>query len=247
MVVIKTVVFDLGGTLISYDGPYERWPAMETPGFQAAYDALAINGGILPLFAQFQDAGFALLPSMWQAATRHEKNLRVVDLLAATLRAVGVDGVGDEQLETAALQYGSAIQAQASLMDCAVETVFSLKRAGYQLGLVSNTMFPGTMHMADMERFDLLKHFEALVFSADVAKWKPNADPFWHVLDEMGATADTAVYIGDDPANDVVGGRAAGMRTVYFKGNGRFTKPEHVIPHAEIATLDELPSLLPSW
>ena len=244
---IKTVIFDLGGTLIEYAGPYANWPELETPGFQAAYDALAVNGNGLPAFTQFRDAGFGLLPEMWQAATRHEQNLRVVDLIAESLRLVGANGIAEHELETAASQYGSAIQAQATLVDHAVETVLALKHAGYQIGLVSNTMFPGSMHQEDMARFGLLAHFEAMVFSADVAKWKPNADPFLHVLHELGAEPETAVYVGDDPLSDVVGGRAAGMNTIYFKANGRFHKPDHIQPHAEIDTLTELQDVLKSF
>ena len=244
---IKTVVFDLGGTLIEYAGAYASWPDLETPGFQAAYDVLASNGNSLPDFLTFRAAGFELLPLMWQAATRHEKNLRVTDLLAESLRAVGASGVTNGDLETAASRYGSAIQAQAWLVERAVETVAALKEAGYQLGLVSNTMFPGALHVEDMTRFGLIDYFEAMVFSADVAKWKPNAAPFLQVLDELNAEAETAVYIGDDPASDVVGGRAAGMRTIYFIGNGRFHKPEHIQPHAEIYSLNEVLTVLQNW
>ncbi len=241
---IATVIFDLGGTLIEYAGPYTNWPDLETPGFQAAYEALAVNGNKMPPFAQFRDAGFGLLPQMWQAATRHEQNLRVVDLIAASLHAVDVRGVANTDLETAAFEYGAAIQAQAYLIDHAVETVTTLKDAGYRLGLVSNTMFPGTLHQEDMARFGLLEYFEAMVFSADVTKWKPNADPFLQVLDELGVEAETAVYVGDDPASDVVGGRAAGMHTIFFKSSNRFHKPDHIHPHAEINALIELQDVL---
>ena len=244
---IKTVVFDLGGTLIEYAGPYETWPDLETPGFKAAYAVFSGNGHALPDFLTFRDAGFDLLPQMWQAATRHEQNLRVVDLLVESLRAVGVQGVDGVQMETAAFHYGAAIQKQAWLIDRAVETVAAAKEAGYQLGLVSNTMFPGSLHMEDMSRFGLIEYFDGMVFSADVDKWKPAAAPFLQVLDELGAEADTAVYIGDDPASDVVGGLAAGMKTIYFKGNGRFHKPDHIQPHAEINSLDELLPLLQRW
>src|SRR5690606_11981444 len=116
------------------------WPDLETPGFEAAYDVFAGNGHVLPDFLTFRAAGFELLPQMWQAATRHEQNLRVVDLLVEALRAVGVGDLDVLQVETAAFQYGAAIQKQAWLVDAAVETVAAVKAAGYQLGLVSNTM-----------------------------------------------------------------------------------------------------------
>ncbi|GIK58460.1 MAG: hypothetical protein BroJett015_41230 [Chloroflexota bacterium] len=245
--VIKAVVFDLGGTLIEYAGPYASWPALETPGLQSAYAYWQQRGYALPLFADFCAVGFSLLPPMWRAATRHEANLRVVDLLAMALAELGVTAVTAADIAAAAMQYGAAIQAQAELTPQAVETVAQVKATGYRVGLVSNTMFPGTLHRADMDRFGLTPYFDAMVFSADVNMWKPNADPFRQVLAGLGVDADTAVYIGDDPASDVVGGRAAGMRTVYYKGNSRFTTPPGITPHAEIAELSELLPLLAQW
>ena len=147
----------------------------------------------------------------------------------------------------AAQAYGAAIQQQAWLIEGAVETVTAVKAAGYKVGLVSNTMFPGEMHRADLARFGLLKHFDATLFSADVNKWKPNADPFWHVLGELGMAAETAVYIGDDPASDVVGGHAAGLRTIYFPSSQRFAKPDGVKPDGQINSLAKLLPLLESW
>jgi putative hydrolase of the HAD superfamily len=244
---IETVIFDLGGTLIEYAGSFATWPLLETPGFEAAYGYLWQKGYSLPEFSLFRDAGFGLLPPMWRAATRHEQNLRVVDLLADSLNLVGMKGISEADVMAAAGDYGAAIQAQAWLVDQAAETVAKVKAAGYKVGLVSNTMFPGELHRADMARFGLLAHFDATLFSADVNMWKPNAEPFWRVLELLGAASDTAVYIGDDPASDVVGGRAAGMSTIYFKSSQRFAKPNGLEPHAEIEHLTELLPLLASW
>lgn len=252
---IETVVFDLGGTLIEYAGEYEHWPELESPGFAAAYDVLtgkarterSRGGRSLPPFTQFRDAGFANLPRMWQAATRTTANLEVHGLIGASLADLGVNSYTNNDLLAAAQAYGRAIQRQAFVIEGAVKAVTAVKNAGYKVGLVSNTMFPGEMHKEDMTRFGLLDHFDATVFSADVNKWKPNADPFLHLLAELEVAAETAVYIGDDPASDMVGGRAAGMRTIYFPSSQRFVKPDGVEPDGEIQSLAELLPLLASW
>ncbi len=244
---IETVIFDLGGTLIEYAGEYTDWPELETPGFAAAYNVLSQNGHVLPPFEAFRQAGFGHLPRMWRAATRREANLQVHALIGETLTDLGVNGSADEDLLAAARAYGRAIQQQAWLIDGALAAVTAVKTAGYKVGLVSNTMFPGEMHREDMARFGLLDYFDATLFSADVNKWKPNADPFLHVLDELGMAAETAVYVGDDPASDIVGGRAAGLRTVYFPSSQRFAKPDGVQPHGEISSLAELLPLLATW
>ncbi len=244
---VETVIFDLGGTLIEYAGKYEHWPELETPGFTAAYEALFRNEQTVPPFETFRQAGFSHLPRMWQAATRKEANLQIHALLAEACAALGVEHFAEEALLAAAQAYGAAIQQQAWLIEGAVETVTAVKAAGYKVGLVSNTMFPGEMHRTDMTRFGLLEHFDATVFSADVNKWKPNAEPFLHVLDLLGMRAETAVYVGDDPASDVVGGRAAGLRTVHFPSSSRFPTLDGVQPHGKINKLADLLPLLASW
>ena len=244
---IETVIFDLGGTLIEYAGTYDHWPELETPGFAAAYEALPQDGGRLPPFEQFRQSGFTHLPRMWQAATKTAANLQLHRLLGESLTALGIHHLTDDDLLAAAHAYGRAMQQQAWLIEGAVQTVTAVKHAGLKVGLVSNTMFPGTMHQEDMDRFGLLTHFDATLFSADVNKWKPTAAPFLHVLEELEMVADTAVYVGDDPASDIVGGHAAGMRTVYFSSSNRFHKPEGVEPDGKIDRLAELMPLLKSW
>ncbi len=242
-----TVVFDLGGTLIEYAGEFAVWPDLETPGFLAAYNHLDQNGWHLPEFEQFKQAGFDMLPVRWQRAARGQQNLTVTDLLADALQFNGVTRIPRSYLEEAARFYEAAICAQAEPIPHAQEIVAEVKAAGFKLGLVSNTMFSGAAHMADMERFGLLDYFDALVFSADVNKWKPTAAPFLHVLDALGVTGGTAVYIGDDPGSDVLGGQRAGMRTIHYQSSQRFPEPEGSQPDAQIKSLRELMPILSHW
>lgn len=244
---LDTVIFDLGGTLIEYAGPYAVWPDLETPGFTAVYQHLNQNGWHLPEFERFKQTGFDLLPTRWQRAAAGEQNLRLVDLLAEVLQKLHVNSVPATRLVEAAELYQSAICAQAELIPQAHEVVAQVKAAGFKLGLVSNTMFTGAAHVADLERFGLLDYFDALVFSADVNKWKPTAAPFLHVLETLGVTGETAVYVGDDPDSDVVGGRRAGMRTIHFRSSQRFPEPENIQPDARINQLTDLLPILSKW
>jgi putative hydrolase of the HAD superfamily len=244
---VSAVVFDLGGTLIEYAGTYERWPDLETPGFTAAYDYLRGQGVELPDFTRFRDLGFAALPGRWQGATAGAQNLRLIDFLAEVTQVCGVEAVEPAWLMEAAERYQAAVQAQAAPLPGARETVAHLKAEGYKLGLISNTMFAGKAHEADLERFGLIDYFDTMLFSADVNKWKPNPEPFIHVLEDLGVAPRAAVFVGDDPANDVIGGQRAGMRTVYYASSGRFSHPPEAQPDARIENLAELPPILARW
>lgn len=244
---IEAVIFDLGGTLIEYAGPYASWPDLETPGFAAAYEYLRQQGVALPPLETFRDTGFGLLPGRWQQATRGEQNLRLVELLEDVLRAHGITDVTAEQLATAAERYEDAICAQAHPLEGAQETLAYVKEHGYKMALLSNTMFTGRAHIHDLERFGLNGYFDAMLFSADAGKWKPTAAPFLFLVEKLDVSPETAVYIGDDPASDVVGARRAGLRTIHIKSSQRFPSPDGVQPHAEISSLRELPAVLAAW
>ncbi|MBE2202640.1 MAG: HAD family hydrolase [Anaerolinea sp.] len=244
---LTTIIFDLGGTLVEYAGPYGVWPDLETPGLQAAYAHLQNQGARLPEFAQFRDTGFALLPARWQGAVEGKRNLRLAELLHEILHACcGVNGVAPDWVTAAAAHYENAICAQAHPLDGAQETLAALKAQGYKLGLLSNTMFTGQAHVNDLRRFGLDGYFDALLFSADVNMWKPQAAPYLQLVEELGGGVETAVFIGDSPEHDIIGAHNAGLRAVLVRSS-RFPLADHIQPDAIVHSLPELPAVLAGW
>jgi len=238
---INAVIFDLGGTLIEYAGTYDSWPALETPGFRGAYDSLQAHGVVLPDFETFKTAGFGLLPNWWDEATSGIRNLRVVDLVRETVTAVSptVTSIPQAWLEEAGAAYEDGIHEQATMVDGAPMALQAVKSAG------SNTMFSARMHERALDEFGL-NGFDAKLFSASVNKWKPTAAPFLHLAEVLDIDPKTAVYVGDDPRSDVVGGRAAGMKTIHIASSQRFEKAA-VAPDATLHSLTELDNLLREW
>lgn len=242
---INAVIFDLGGTLIEYAGNYDQWPALETPGFRGAYDSLHAHGADLPDFETFKMSGFGMIPSWWDEATVGIRNLRVVDLLAGVLTAVNTPSVPAAWLEEAGAAYEDGIHQQATMVAGASGALRAVKAAGYKMGLLSNTMFRGQMHKRGLNEFGLTG-FDAMLFSSEVNKWKPMAEPFLHLAEMLDVDPKTAVYVGDDPRSDVVGGRAAGMKTVHIASSQRF-EAATISPDATLHSLTELDELLRQW
>ena len=78
-----------------------------------------------------------------------------------------------------------------------------------------------------LETLGIRKHFSVVVTSAD-AKAKPAPDMLLLALQKLGVAADEAVFVGDNE-EDVMAGRAAGIRTVLLDGSkkeecGKFLK-----------------------
>ena len=244
---IKAIIFDLGGTLIEYAGTFAVWPDLETPGLKAAFRYLAAQGISLPDFEKFSSSAFQILPRRWQMATGGERNLQLLDFLEENLDACDVENVSYEQLQQAAMRYEQTICAQAVPLEAAQETLAILKGLGYQIGLLSNTMFSGAAHIADLKRFSLDGYFDAMLFSAEAGKWKPSPAPYLDLLNQLDIAPEKSVFVGDDPANDIVGGQKAGLRTVLMRSSERFHLPGSVRPDATIVHLSELPEVLSKW
>jgi len=241
---IEAVVFDLGGTLIEYAGSYAVWPDLETPGLQAAYDYFGSQGLALPPFVQFRDAGFAILPGRWQGAVEGQRNLRLADLIGEILQScLGVNGVQPTWLAEAGRVYQNAICAQAYLLPGTVAGLEAVK-GRYKIGLLSNTMFTGDAHINDLQRFGIDGYFEAMLFSADANKWKPQPDPFWQVLSDLGVEPANAVFVGDSVAHDILGAHGAGMKAILIRNSDRFPLVDGVEPDGVIHKLTELPEIL---
>ncbi|UCG24108.1 MAG: HAD family hydrolase [Chloroflexota bacterium] len=240
---IKAVIFDLGGTLVEYAGEFDAWPELEEPGLNAAFSVLASSGVTLPDVERFRAVAFELLPSRWRQATAGKKNLTVACLLAEILEKLGLEQPAAQSLDEAATHYERAVCAGAVAIPHGRETVAQLSAAGYQLGLISNTMFSSRAHMLDLDRFGLSAYFGSYLFSADANKWKPNRAPFDQVMAELDVNPEAAVFVGDDPGADVIGARRAGMHVIHFKSSDRFPSPgEDVTPDA---TIDDLRLLTP--
>jgi putative hydrolase of the HAD superfamily len=68
--------------------------------------------------------------------------------------------------------------------------------------------------LRDLDEQGLAERFDAIVFSSDIGVRKPRPEIFQRALDELGVTADRALFVGDRLVADVRGARDVGMRTV---------------------------------
>jgi putative hydrolase of the HAD superfamily len=113
-----------------------------------------------------------------------------------------------------------------------------LRRAGRRLAVVSNA--EGRVE-ADLVAAGLGEFLETVVDSHLVGVAKPDPRIFEICLGRMGGRADQAVYVGDVPAFDVAGARAAGIPVILIDPHAVHAGVAGV---TRIRGLAELPSLL---
>jgi putative hydrolase of the HAD superfamily len=122
-------------------------------------------------------------------------------------------------------------------IDGAVATVRALKESGYRIGVVSNA--EGRVER-DLEGAGYAGLLETVVDSHLVGVEKPDPRIFHIALERLGAAAETTVFVGDVPAVDVVGARAAGLQAILLDRHDLYA----VAGVTRVASIRELPKLL---
>ena len=243
---IRAVIFDMGETLMRFVRPGGgSWREFETPGIRGIYRYLIEQGHPIASHEDdFVEAMFARLAEGWQQSTGGHISLRATDWIAAGAadHALTLDEVA---LIEAAQRYALPIREGLRAAEGAAITLAALRDAGYRIGLISNTIWPAELHMEDLEEIGLLHYLEHLIFSGEIGIWKPSRQIFQHALGALGVAPEHAVFVGDNPREDIVGAHGAGMRAIWVRS------PEFplgaVQPDAIIETLPELMPLLEHW
>ena len=98
-----------------------------------------------------------------------------------------------------------------SAYDGIVDAVASLDAAGCRMGIVTSKV--GFMAQRALDHVGLAKYMRCLIASDSTTRHKPEPDPVYLALEQLNASADTAMFVGDSPY-DMMAARAAGVRAL---------------------------------
>jgi len=79
-----------------------------------------------------------------------------------------------------------------------------------KLGVVTSKLRAGAER--GLKLVGLMESFDVIVTADEVTRPKPNPEPVTTALARLGASAESAIFIGDSP-HDIASGRAAGVAT----------------------------------
>ncbi len=89
--------------------------------------------------------------------------------------------------------------------------------ADFKLGIVSDTGFsPGSILRQLLEEKGVLKYFSAYSFSDETGVSKPHPKAFTTILDQLGASPEEALHVGDIEDTDIKGAKELGMKAIRF-------------------------------
>ncbi len=95
------------------------------------------------------------------------------------------------------------------------ETLCSLKAEGYLLGIVTDTALPVHVKLNWFERGGFGDVWDSVISSRELGIRKPNPKIYQVALQQLGVTADQAVFVGHK-GSELNGAKAVGIRTIAF-------------------------------
>lgn len=243
---IKVIFFDLGHTLIFFEGDLNEALA---EGAQAMLEILHTRGyaldaaALAPLFLRrLQEYYFRRDQSLIETPT--------TTLLREFLRTYGYPEPAPADLAEALTAFYAPTEARWQPEADAQPTLEALRQRGYRMGLISNAGDAADVHRL-VDKARLRPYLEHIIISAEVGWRKPHPAIFTHALHGFGVRPSQAVMVGDLLWADVWGAQRVGMRGVWLTRHAGptvpTTLPEPVQPDAVLERLSDLPMLLEHW
>jgi putative hydrolase of the HAD superfamily len=222
--VIDAVLFDWGHTL--YDFVWEE--ELLEAGWEAGLEALGHDStpDHVALAARFREA---YIPRIFEPGTIEE--VEYPALIREVLAEFGVEA--DHVQVDRFIEAEHAAWAPARRMGDSTHALLdSLRSRGLKLGLVSNAFDPPALLHRDLEQMGLAERLDAVVFSSEVGRRKPDPLIFETALERLGVDPARALFVGDRRYEDVKGASELGMRTVlalWFRADedDRGAEPDH--------------------
>lgn len=206
--VLDAVGFDLGETLIEYEGVPLDWQR-EYPRALAA--VASVWGGRLTS-AQIE-AGSAVLRRYNTRLTPRAREVDCADVFTGLLRALGVADRDASALAGPAVEaFFAVFRRRARAFPEVAETLAALRAAGRQLGVLTDVPYgmPRRLVLEDLTAAGLDALAPATLTSVEVGLRKPDPEGFRALAAQCRCTPGAMLYVGNEQ-KDIIGARKAGM------------------------------------
>lgn len=207
----KTLIFDLGGTLVQYYVRYQ-FPGILRKGIKRVIDRLENENHFVPKKE-------IIWSRVWKE-NYESKNHIVRPLERRLSRIFQLDPTKESGLllELCGVFMGPIFE----LRKVYADTFPVLKQArlsGFKMAIVSNTPWGSPSHLWREEVKDIgLSHLvDLVIFCRDVGWRKPARQIFSSVLELLDEKTENCIFIGDDPRWDIIGPKAVGIETVLIQ------------------------------
>ena len=137
------------------------------------------------------------------------------------LKQLGLSNLKGPWIHKTTLRYWKTYAGTSPLFSDTMSTIHRLKKAGFRLGMVSDSDGTPGMKMKRIRRQPFLRYLETIVVAGeDTPDVKPSRRPFSLVAKRLDLQPRNCVYIGDNPNTDIEGAKRVGMMMILVKRRG---------------------------
>lgn len=243
---LRVVLFDLGGTLIYFDG---EWPAVFQRAGRSLIQSLAASGLNLDE-REFLPALRERLDAYYDQREAEFIEYTTTYVLRGLLRDWGYPDPPSPVIRRALDAMYAVSQARWKREKDTLTTLETIQDRDFRLGLISNAGDDADVQ-ALVDRAEIRPYFDVILTSAAQGIRKPNPHIFHQALSHWGEPPEQAVMVGDTLGADVLGAHNAGLYSVWI--TRRADTPANrahmdtIRPDATIGALTELPPLLETF
>jgi putative hydrolase of the HAD superfamily len=242
---IRGIIFDLGSTLMYFDGDWEDVVGRGAANMAAFFIRKRVKldeAALAEAFITERRAGR-------EVAYRTDREVTCAESLRAALEKVSAPPQAGALVPEAVRVYFEPEEAAWKAYPDAKATLKHLIQQGYRLGLLSNATDDAFIQRL-VNRLELRPWLSPTFSSAGLGIRKPLREPFDLILSRWNLSSTSVVMVGDTLDADILGAHNAGMRGILIAANEAASNDDHrgtIVPDATIPALSELPALIESW
>jgi len=237
---IKAVIFDLGNTLLYFNG---EWDDIYERSDLALTSSLVQSGLDLDASAFRLDFRTRLKNAHKQREIDHLE-ASTTNLLSESLEKFGHSAIEPGVIQAALASLYAVSQEQWLVEDDCEPTLRKLRRQRYRMGLLSNAGDDVDLQTL-VNKAKIRPFFDFVLSSEKIGYRKPHSAYFEAGLKYWNYKYDQVAMVGDKLHADILGANQLGMFSVWIDRRAESTSQESGIkPDAVISTLSELPELL---
>lgn len=238
----KGLLFDLGNTLLYFDG---TWPEVFAKSDKELSTHLRSEG--FDLDSTFTTAFRSRLDAYYIQREAEFIEHTSAYVLKTLLGDYGYPDVSEDTLRPALNEMYAVSQKYWVPEEDARPTLEKLHQAGYRLGILSNASDDADVQTL-VDKANIRDLIDFVISSAACGVRKPNPRIFEIAIENWGFEKSEVAIIGDTLGADILGGKNAGIFNIWITRRadnpGNRDHAETIFPDASIETLAELPALL---
>jgi HAD superfamily hydrolase (TIGR01662 family) len=233
---IKCILFDFGNTLVRHDNL--DWKKLERAGLFNQINFLekrSIKGITLKGWSD-------LFYKFYGEQEKHAKNINIEISIYRIFRSlIEIYKLPPDITPEVLTQiFYQPICQSRILFDDVPDSLKKLSCHKVPMGIVSNSVIPGTMVREVLTQLRIIEYFDLILISSDLGYRKPHPAMFEIALKRLQIKPAQIIFIGDQLDVDVTGAQKAGIVSVWLNRTKEKNK-SLVKPGLVVSSLTELP------